>query len=88
MLPKTSRCTGESSCHWRAVAVIPETTVISANPIPIAMTIWVGVMRRGVDAAGVLSGLLTRPNLPNPAGPGGIVTGEVTDGYPSVTSGG
>src|SRR5918997_3039262 len=59
MLPNTSRCTGESSCHWSVVEVMPEMTVTTANPTPIARATYVGLMRRDVDAAGVLSGLLT-----------------------------
>jgi hypothetical protein len=85
MLPKTSRCTGESSCHCKTVAMMPEATVISANPTPIATTIWLGLMRRVIGVAGVLSGLLTRPNLPNAARPGGIARGESACGYPLVT---
>jgi hypothetical protein len=52
---------------------MPEATMTSAKPMPIAKAIWRGLMRRIVGAAGVLSGLLTRPNLLNRAGAGGIV---------------
>src|ERR687897_247006 len=65
MLPNTSRCTDESSCHWSTVARTPEAIVISATTSPIATATWLGLMRRGEagasDAAGVpvLSAALT-----------------------------
>src|SRR5690554_6460278 len=73
MLPKTSRWTGESSCHWKTVAAMPDSRVTTAIRTPSARTTWCGEMRRGPRAAGVLSGLLTGPNLPNPAERGGIL---------------
>src|SRR5690606_29463271 len=75
MLPKTSRWTGESSCHWNTVAAMPDSRVTTAIRTPSARTTWCGEMRRGPRAAGVLSGLLTGPNLPNPAERGGILGG-------------
>src|SRR5829696_2156362 len=65
MLPNTSRCTDESSCHWSTVARTPDAIVISANTSPIAIAIWLGLTRRGeagasdADGVPVLSAVLT-----------------------------
>ena len=79
MLPKTSRCTGESSCHCRAVAAMPDTMTITAKPTPMPRASWVGLMRRLDAARWAPAGrwLLTRPNLPNGGGGGiGAAAGE------------
>src|SRR5919106_4446384 len=81
MLPKTSRDTGESSCHCRTVATIPDATVTTANATPMTTATWRGRMRTGAgrsvpfapasasaSASAVLT-VLTPPKLPNGAPP-------------------
>jgi hypothetical protein len=40
MLPKTSRWTGESSCHCSVVEAMPDATVPTATKTPRPMTSW------------------------------------------------
>jgi hypothetical protein len=47
MLPKTSRSTGESSCHWFRVAATPDATTTIARATPTPTTMWLGFRRGG-----------------------------------------